>query len=79
MPTGIGVAKGGAQKARPPLLNQNATNDKNVTKKTIVSSVSVFLASSRTTVHAYNSKYLTTILIQGARTPQFNVCLPICT
>ena len=45
----IGEARGGAKGPGPP-PNSNATNDKNVTKKTIVSSVLVSFST-----FAYNS------------------------
>ena len=49
-------SQGGGQGGPGP-LNRNATNDTNLTKKSLVSSFSVLflLASLRTTVHAYNS------------------------
>ena len=62
--------------ARAP-SNWNATNDKNVTKKTIVSSVSIFFSIfcvqqyTRTAVNNNN------IDNQGAGPPQFNFCLSI--
>ena len=59
---------------RPALPNWNATDDKNVIKKTIVSSVS-------SSIFAYNStrvqQKLTIILIQGIWASQFNFCQPI--
>ena len=48
----LAVARGAGG---PPPSNQNATNDKNVTKKTIASSVSVFFSIfAHNTVINYN-------------------------
>ena len=59
-------SQGGRGPGLPQILKKNATNDKNVTKKTIVSSVSF-------SIFAYNStrvqQTLTIILIQRARAP----------
>ena len=58
---------------RPPHFYWNFTNDKNVTKKLIVSSVSVsFWHFSLTTV-----KQLTILKTKGPGPPQFNFCLPM--
>ena len=54
----IGVARGVAQEGGPGgsgPLNWNATNDTNMTKKTLFLHFQFLLASLRTTVHAYNS------------------------
>ena len=46
----LGVARGGGGAGSPGSPNWNATNDKNVSKKTIVSSVSVSFS-----IFVYNS------------------------
>ena len=45
----------GSDSGGPGPLNRNATNDKNLTKKTLVLHFQFLLASLRTTVHAHNS------------------------
>ena len=47
-------SQGGGPGGRGP-LNQNATNDANLTKKVLFLHFQFLLASLRTTVHAYNS------------------------
>ena len=69
----IGVARGGGggeQGARNP-PNRNATYDKNV-KKVLFLDFQFLLASSRTTVHAYNTNYQIILTTRRPGPHQFN-------